>query len=351
MINNLELIRNTSAGNLLENILVSSVSTILITRFFLFITGYPQIGRGGLHFAHVLWGGVLMLLSLIVLLSFLGRKSRIIGSIVGGIGFGLFIDELGKFITRDNNYFYEPAAALIYLVFVGLFFLFRYIENHKPLTEKEYLMNALVLLEEAVQNDLDKEEKTKYQKLLENAGNYHYLTKELLSLTDNLTIQKAKSGSFMKFLRQIIKSIDNFIQSNHFQKIIIAVFILQLVIAVLTIFFLGIFELKNIPSFFFTFPQKHIFASWGEFISILISAVLSFAGLLLLRFSKQRAYMLFKHSLLISVLITSFFSFYRLQFAALIGLGINVLLLIGVNNMLAKLTAKDKKTKSNLSYE
>jgi hypothetical protein len=40
-------------------------------------------------------------------------------AIVGGVGF--FIDELGKFITEDNNYFYNPAAALIYLIFIGLF--------------------------------------------------------------------------------------------------------------------------------------------------------------------------------------------------------------------------------------
>ena len=39
---------------------------------------------------------------------------------MGGLGFGLFIDKLAKFITSDNNYFFRPAIALIYAIFVLL---------------------------------------------------------------------------------------------------------------------------------------------------------------------------------------------------------------------------------------
>jgi len=32
-----------------------------------------------------------------------------------------FIDELGKFITSDNNYFFQPTISLIYIVFIIIF--------------------------------------------------------------------------------------------------------------------------------------------------------------------------------------------------------------------------------------
>ncbi len=46
----------------LTTFVVSAVSAILVTRAYLALTGYPQVGGdGGLHIAHVLPGGPLML--------------------------------------------------------------------------------------------------------------------------------------------------------------------------------------------------------------------------------------------------------------------------------------------------
>jgi hypothetical protein len=39
-------------------------------------------------------------------------------ALLSGVGLGLFIDEVGKFITSNNNYFFPLAAPIIYLAFL-----------------------------------------------------------------------------------------------------------------------------------------------------------------------------------------------------------------------------------------
>ena len=57
--------RNMEATRLLERFFVSAVVTVLLIRAWLGLTGYPQIGGGGLHIAHMLFGGIGMLIALV----------------------------------------------------------------------------------------------------------------------------------------------------------------------------------------------------------------------------------------------------------------------------------------------
>ncbi|MBV9326250.1 MAG: hypothetical protein JO352_21005 [Chloroflexi bacterium] len=90
----------------------------------------------------MLWGGLLMLVALVMLFSFVGGHARVIAAWAGGIGFGLSIDELGKFITSDNDYFFRPTVGLLYIVFVSLFLTFRALDIRRPLRPREALANA-----------------------------------------------------------------------------------------------------------------------------------------------------------------------------------------------------------------
>ena len=139
-------VRVLKLSRLLETFFIASVTFILVIRAFLASTGYPQLGGHGLHIAHLLWGGLLMLIALVLLLAFIGRHIQSSAALLGGIGFGTFIDELGKFITSDNNYFFQPAIPLIYIIFVLLFLSFRELENRPSSSERTRLANALHIL-------------------------------------------------------------------------------------------------------------------------------------------------------------------------------------------------------------
>jgi hypothetical protein len=100
----LAVARNFEAGIYLLDLLVAAVVAILLTRLVLGVSGFPRLGGGGLHVAYMLWGGLLMQVGLVLLLAVIGKPAKRLAALIGGAGFGLFIDELGEFITADNNY-------------------------------------------------------------------------------------------------------------------------------------------------------------------------------------------------------------------------------------------------------
>ncbi|MFE9955379.1 hypothetical protein [Micromonospora sp. NPDC005299] len=137
------LIRSAAGAERLELFLVSAVLGIGVTRAFLAAADYPEVGSGGLHVAHVLWGGLGMLTGQLLSLLFLGPRVARLAAMIGGVGFGLFIDEVGKFVTADNNYFYEPVAAIIHGTFVLVWLAVRLGVHHRPLNDRERLVNRL----------------------------------------------------------------------------------------------------------------------------------------------------------------------------------------------------------------
>ena len=127
--------------------LVVAVATVLIIRIILEASGYPKLAGGGLHIAHVLYGGLMMFGALILVFAFLNMSVRWLAAFVGGVGFGFFIDEVGKFISNDVNYFFEPAVAVMYVVFMVLFLL-AYAIRRARMRPHDSLANALSLLRE-----------------------------------------------------------------------------------------------------------------------------------------------------------------------------------------------------------
>jgi len=162
--------RDPSAGRHLAGFFVAAVATVVLTRGLLAATGYPQLGGGGLHVAHVLWGGLLMAVAFVLLLSFSGPVVRPAGALLGGVGFGLFIDEIGKFVTADNNYFYQPAAALIYVVIVVLILVAEALHGRKPPDAVEALAGAVDCAVAGVAGGFSVRDRHRARRLVDHAG-------------------------------------------------------------------------------------------------------------------------------------------------------------------------------------
>jgi hypothetical protein len=141
------LMRNQEARSLLELFFVTAAFSVLSIRFFLALTGYPSLCPGNLHIAHVLLGRVIMMIALVIALAYINKSAYYLVAALGGFGFEAFIyelgNELGKFITGNNDYFYRSAVTLIYLGFVLLYLIIEDFVNKPRLTEQERLINAL----------------------------------------------------------------------------------------------------------------------------------------------------------------------------------------------------------------
>ena len=313
-------IRNLDAGQLLETFLVSAVAAFLGVRFFLGATGYPRLGGGGLHIAHMLWGGALMVAAVILLLSYLGQRIRRAAAVLAGLGFGLFIDELGKFITSDNNYFYRPAIALIYVVFVLLFLWWRSLERRRVWDEQTYLANALMLLQDAALHDLDPAEKYHLIRWLRQSGAAG--TTLLGNIEQAVAARRPdlpRRSPLGVRLRWIQKRVDGIIRSRWAGRIAIAVLLIRLLGAVAN-------SLALVYSPATTGPGETV--DLPLLLASAVSGGLTLIGLvyLILR-SRTHALRWFRRSILATIFLTDLFTFYYQQLGAVADLAVDLILL------------------------
>jgi hypothetical protein len=324
------LYRNVRARDHLEIFLLSAASSLLLIRFYLHITGYPQIGSGGLHIAHMLWGGILMMVAISMALSFVGARVQRITAIVGGIGFGVFIDEIGKFITRDNNYFFKPAIGIIYAIFIVLYLIFNFMSRTRPLTSREYQLNALGQLEEAIVKDMDPAEKFRVQQLIHRADANDALTKQLQKFLDNVrTIPAEQPSRVSQLLNRIGQTYMRFWQRKDSNRLVRLFFLAEVVIFVVGIAVSGntysnIHGILNMSADAFSYSSE---LAIGQLAASLAAAGFAIWGAILLPTSRLRAYEQFRRATLVNIFLTQFFMFTRIEFEALPGFFFNVALL------------------------
>jgi hypothetical protein len=277
----------------------------------------------------MLWGGLLMAAALLICLSFLGNRTRLLAALLGGVGFGTFIDEIGKFITRDNNYFYQPSIALIYIMFVLIYLAFRDLQMRSGISREEYLVNAINDLEEAVINDLQPEERERALGYLGAIAEKDDLTLRLAALIEEASVQPHPDGWLRRIRRYVVAGYEAVLARADRFGGLVTLFVLQLVVNAGTVAFI-VARAWSAEAVANASDQQG-----GTFVSIPISDVLLIVSTIIpsvlvvfavfaLRRSRIKALYLFRRAVLLSILFTEVFMFYRNQAAALVVLAFNL---------------------------
>ncbi len=181
--------------------LLSFASSVTLTRIFLDLTGYPQIGGNGFHIAHVLWGGLLLFIASLGPLVLANRWIYTASALTSGAGVGLFIDEVGKFITANNDYFSPLAAPIIYAFFLLTVMLYMRVRQSPIREPRAALYHALDGFEEILEHDLDPSERAElvetlhYVKGQTQSPDMANLANHLLEFIQNSQLNLVPAGS------------------------------------------------------------------------------------------------------------------------------------------------------------
>lgn len=321
--------RDHEAGSNLQVLLVSAVTAVLVTRLYLSLTGYPRIGGGPLHIAHLLWGGLLMLVALILLLSALGNRAKRIAAIVGGLGFGLFVDEIGKFVTADNDYFFQPAIALIYVLFIVLFLVFRAIER-RALTAHEALVNAADMLVEVILGGATRSELARTRWLLKRSGDHGPIAQALHDAIAGATRVQEERSIVNVMAVAAWRTYDRLLLWPWFQRALWLVFVGQAVLGLIANIAIGWAAMRGLSA---EGPPATLLTSS-------ISLALIIIGVVHLPHSRLDAYRWFERGVLISVFFTQVIWFWQDQLTALSGLLWDLVLLSALRFLIRQESAR-----------
>jgi hypothetical protein len=383
--NYFRFMRNIYGEDLLEDFLISTVASVLVIRLFLSLTGYPQLGGGGLHIAHMLWGGLFMLAAIFILLGFLSRPAHELAAVIGGLGFGAFIDEVGKYVTNDNNYFFQPTVAIIYVTLILVYLAVRMVFDYKPLTKHENLANVFEIIKQASVNGLDSQEEERISTLLAQCTQDDPLVKKLREMLPHIRVVKTRLPHLLdRVENRLYYLYQGIVNRWWFGGVVIAFFAFTTVtgfsyvtvlIAWLWTTIIGVIALFIVLVALLQFWRSRIpnlqvplsvgvvvitilmmwailvnpgnvslqFVEWALFACSSVSSVFTIIGIILMARSRLKAYRMFQFGTVISVLLTQVFAFYQYQFYALIGLFLSILLLLALRFMINRELVKTDK--------
>jgi hypothetical protein len=304
----LYFVRRVTAMQDFELFFVTSVATILLVRMILAATGWPQLGGGKVHFAHLLWGGIGMLLAFILFMAMQGRLWDWLATLSAGIGFGLFLDELGKFITSDNDYFFQPAVAIMYVLFVVLFFAFRALGRVDRMGPETALVNSFDFAKEAVMHAMSPGERDEALYVLGRADQGDPMVQALSAVLRGEQVPDGGPNAAVRLWDRVRSWWARLVGRRWFRRVVLWLFILTTLVWLLN------------PITYTADGSPLSGMDVGGMLSGMATGVCTVLGIVNWRRSKLHAYRWFERGALIAILIGEFFSFYEYQVWAVFGL-------------------------------
>ncbi|MFL7892015.1 MAG: hypothetical protein ACK2UE_08265 [Anaerolineales bacterium] len=315
--------------------LLSFAFSVSITRLFLALTGYPQIGGGDLHISHVLWGGLLLFIAALLPLMVANRWVYRVTAILAGVGIGLFIDEVGKFMTSSYDYFFTPAAPIIYAFFLICVLIYLQVSKPRPRNARSELYATLELMEEVLDHDLDENEQKEIKKRLayvvdqELNPDLNYLARDLLNYFENnqLMLTPAKPGWLQQFLSRARELETKRLDQAQLKRFLVAgILILGIGSMILPCFSIFFYFIN-----FSTGPTSDIFWYISSHLILLAAGILLVYSAILLRADDEsRALRISYITLLMYLTIINLFLFYYYQFGTILAALFQFILLMGV---------------------
>lgn len=224
-------VRRKGAERYLQLTVLSFAASVSLTRLILELTGYPQLGNDTLHIAHVLYGGVILYASSLLPLLYANRWAYTWGAILSGLGVGLFIDEVGKFITQSNDYFFPAAAPIIYAFFLLTVLIYFRAKKEPKLDTRGELYTVLEILQEVLDHSVEPDEHNEMKQRLDNIiqkannPNYKQLALELEDFVDSdaLTVVEEEANIFDKIISAWSSFEESYITETKFRAFLIGV--------------------------------------------------------------------------------------------------------------------------------
>jgi hypothetical protein len=305
--------RSTDAARNLDLLLAFAAAGVLGNRLFLVLTGYPKLGGGTLHISHAIWGGLMMIVAVAVAVSSVAPRARLFAAVLGGAGFGWFVDELGKFITTSVNYFFKPTLSLIYVVFVVMYLVFRS-HGRRAYRPDEALLNALEALQSAALGELDDAGRSTALALLDGHGPDEGITGGVRALLLSApTVPVRRPNAYTRVRANLRAATERWAEHPSYPYIFAGLLLL-----------LAINAAVQIAIYAAVGPGVHSLTEWAITVSEVVTVAFVVVGVSLIHRSRLHAYAWLERSLLVSIFVTQVFLFTEAQLLGVVDLTVSL---------------------------